>query len=195
MATDEERPTGVPSRRSRVTALRRSAVVAGGMVVLVLLGSVVWAYQRHRDVERQNLTFRRLKEAAVALEYLARDRSFYLKDGPLIVRGSIATHNQSRPRDRWVPPDAWPLALDQRLSLVGDQLAAARGLTIETEDGWGHPILLGFTEDGQSYTLLSTGADVHIDAEGLDYWNRTEFWRDIVLSDGEWRSAPRNFTR
>ncbi len=195
MAPDEERLPGAPRRRSRVIAVRRSVVLAGGMVVLILFGSVVWAYQRLRDIERQNMTFRRLKDAAVALEYLARDRNFYLKDCPLTVRGRFATNSQFRRRDRWVPPDAWPLALNKRLSVASRQLAAARGLSIETEDGWGHPILLGLTEDGQRYTLLSTGADGLVDPSSFDYWNRTEFWRDIVLADGEWRSAPRNFTR
>ena len=118
MAPDEERLTGAPRRRSRVIPLRRSVVLAGGLVVLVLFGSVVWAYQRLRDIERQNLTFRRLKDAAVALEYLARDRNFYMKDCPLTVRGRLATNSQFRRRDRWVPPDAWPLALNKRLSAL-----------------------------------------------------------------------------
>lgn len=75
---------------------------------------------------------------------------------------------------------AWPLGKTSGLPALLPVLAPYLPEGFEPTEARGGTILVGFTEDLKSFTLLSTGSDGKVDPDHIPFWDPQEDWRDII---------------
>jgi len=61
-------------------------------------------------------------------------------------------------------------------------------------DGWGHPIFASASADRKHYSIVSLGSDGQRDVSCAYVWPLRESWRDLILIDGSFVSAPESWT-
>jgi len=194
-----------PSALSRISVW---AYLTAAAAALSLAGLALSIHRNSDKFNRQKLTMSRIRQAGVLLESYAMSHGHYpTEDAALLIPPfssvSDPVYGYLR-RDLLVsalcrPSSGWPLAAGMRLVrlrpvLEGSAAPAVR-LSFETDDAWGHPLLVGITTDGTDFVVASGGGNGRLEPTVHDGpWPRSESWRDIVLTDHLFISGPTGTT-
>ena len=102
--------------------------------------------------------------------------------------GADATPCTPEPRPRRdTSPRVWPPT--RTIEGVRPYLEPAFVDELPLLDGWDHLFRVEVSGDGCDYTIASLGSDGKLDKEFRSSWKKRETYRDLVLSNGSYRSA------
>ena len=139
------------------------------------------------ELRARRYTMADMRSVAIALEdYAKANGGLY----PAVARMSPSSTVGEIHQSEWRVPPAWPVPADQSVGSLTDPLVPRYIQWLPKADRWGNPFQFVVSEDRMHYTLLSLGSDGKLDGRHKRVWDEREFWRDIVLSDGNFISFP-----
>jgi len=180
-----------------VVSERRSSALKRGFcaVFLALVGLSGLISSSSCQQEDSTEAFRNAKRTVQQVRDLANALSIYrIEKGhlppvrELVVPGTSCREvaldmSRGAQREEFRRVRAWPLERTSALPILLPMLAPYLPKSFESTDARGGTILVGFTEDLKSFTLLSTGSDGKVDPDHVSFWEPVEDWRDIIWVD------------